>query len=154
MRKIISLLLVACFILIAGCSGASSAAPSSSAAPASSAAPSSSAPAQKETVYLECGGASNTSFIYSVLVAFSEVLNGDDSWVKMNVQATAGSTAHYQMFTYKLIQIGSGSAFADYGAWTGGSKSFPNPLHDFRNLIITSANFQTSLSGLTAASTA
>ena len=136
MKKVLSLMLVLCLLVIAGCGGTSSTTP----APTTPGTPSTDVPRQK--VYLECGGASNTSFVYSVMVALSEVVNSSSDFVGMNVQATGGSNAHYQMYVDGLVQMGTGSAYGDISAWRGGSETFPNPLQNARVLLVTATNYQ------------
>jgi TRAP transporter TAXI family solute receptor len=129
-RKLLSVLLLAMLLFATGCGGS----PESSGSESS-----------QEAVYLEAGGASNTSFVYSAMVALSEVVNNNSDYIQINVQTTAGSTAHYQMFKDGNIQIGTGSGFADVQAWNGGTSAYPDPMQNQRTILVVSRNFQSIL---------
>ena len=141
MKKIISLLLVTCLLLVAGCSGASTSTPAPT-TPANPSTPSSEAPVKKDLVTIECGGAGNTTAVYAGHVALSDAVNRNSDFVRINVQATAGSTAHYKMFEDKDIDMGTGSGWADVKAYAGGTELYPEPMLGFGTAIIISKNFQ------------
>ncbi|MGI6605660.1 MAG: TAXI family TRAP transporter solute-binding subunit [Peptococcia bacterium] len=59
------------------------------------------------------GGSSTSTWIYSFCVAISELVNQELDDVQLNVQATAGSSAHYGMLEKDQIDLGSGSTYID-----------------------------------------
>jgi TRAP-type uncharacterized transport system substrate-binding protein len=61
------------------------------------------------------------------MAAMGEAVNSKSDYINVNVQTTAGSIAHYQMFKNGEIDIGSGSGFADIEAWRGESANFSEP---------------------------
>jgi len=99
--------------------------------------------APRAPVYLEWGGAATGSFVYSAMAAMGEAVNSKSDYIKVNVQTTAGTSAHYQMLKNGDIDIGSGSGFADTEAWNGGTTTYPDPIQVQRTIMVFSRNFQT-----------
>lgn len=99
--------------------------------------------APRDPVFIEWGGAAVGSAVNSAMTAMSEAVNRHSDYIRANIQATAGTSAHYLMFKNGLIDIGSGSGFGDMEAWHGGTAMFPEPIQVWRTIAVFSRNFQT-----------
>ena len=128
-------------LLVVGCGNSSTTPPPASTPDASTSTPAEPA-APKEPVYIECGGAGNTTFVYSALVAMAEAINGTSDFVNINVQTTSGTTSHYQMIADGLVQMASGTGFSDNQAWNGKGLVYTTPMQNQCTILVYSLNFQ------------
>lgn len=97
------------------------------------------APAEKKAAVTELrfGGSGTSTWIYGFCVAMSELSNAKLTDVKLNVQATAGSSSHYGMFKKNEIDLGSGSTFIDSLAYAG-KGNFTEKFDTFSAILPTS----------------
>ena len=75
-------------------------------------------------------------------MAMAEAVNSASDFVNINVQTTAGTTSHYQMFKEGLITMGSGTGFADIQAWNGEGEVYSEPMQNQCTILVYSLNFQ------------
>ena len=143
MKKVISMLLIVCMLLVAGCSGSSAPASTPASTPASVSSTTEAAPEKHDPVFLEFGGAGLGTATYTQLAAYGEFINAQSDFVQVNVQTTAGSIAHYQMFLDKALQIATGAGSTDKLSWEGGNEIFPNQMRGQRTILVFGRTFQT-----------
>jgi TRAP transporter TAXI family solute receptor len=128
MKKTLAILLVGCMLFMSGCFSVTSFAANP--------------PEGRAPVHLVAGGAGVATTIFAVHAAMADVVNRLSDNIRITVQATAGSMAHYRMFTNGDIDIGTGSGWADATAFFGGTETFPEPRTDWGTIIIASRNLQ------------
>ena len=75
-------------------------------------------------------------------VATSEIVNRNSEFITMNVQATAGSATHFQMFEDDLLDLGSGSGLTDIQAYQGGNEQYAQPVRSWGSAIIMQILYQ------------
>lgn len=92
-----------------------------------------------EIIQLRFGGSGTTTWIYGFCVAMSELVNGKLDNIKLNVQATAGSSSHYGMFKKDEIDLGSGSTYIDSVAYAGEGQ-FTEKYDTFSAILATSVS--------------
>lgn len=73
---------------------------------------------------LRVGGAANTTFAYGFLSSWAEVIQGKNSDLNFVIQATPGSSVHYEMFEEDQIDIAAGFAPNEYMAIQGEREPF------------------------------
>jgi len=122
-KRLISLLVIACIITLAGSFTASA--------------------ERRDPVFQEWGGAGVGSFTFAAMAAIGEAINTTSDFLSVNVQTTVGSLAHYHMFEQGFLQAGSGAGTTDIEAWNGGTTNFPNPIRSFRSILVFTRTFQT-----------
>lgn len=94
-------------------------------------------------VILECGGAASGTNIFAGHVALADVVNRHSDFVTINVQETAGSTAHPRMIVNGDIHMGTSAGFADFFAFHGGHELYPESVRDyFGTALVMQLTFQ------------
>ncbi|WP_408010198.1 TAXI family TRAP transporter solute-binding subunit [Pseudalkalibacillus sp. A8] len=73
---------------------------------------------------LRVGGAANTTFAYGFLSSWAEVIEGENNDLDFVIQATPGSSVHYEMFEEDQLDLGAGFAPNEYMAIQGEREPF------------------------------
>jgi len=86
------------------------------------------------TSQLRIGGSTTSTWIYGFTSSWSEVMKDKVPDVTMNVQATAGSSAHYLMVENGDLEIASGFTPSEFYA-SKGELNFEQPFENFRAMM-------------------
>ncbi|WP_209121244.1 TAXI family TRAP transporter solute-binding subunit [Alkalihalobacillus sp. BA299] len=86
-----------------------------------------------DPVRLRVGGAGTSTWVYGFVSSWAEVIQ-EDANVNLNVQSTAGSSAHYLMIENGEIDIASGFTPSEYYAERG-EKNFEQQHEKFKALM-------------------
>ncbi|MFD1414529.1 TAXI family TRAP transporter solute-binding subunit [Oceanobacillus jeddahense] len=73
---------------------------------------------------IRVGGAANTTFAYGFLSSWSETLESENEALDFVIQATPGSSVHYEMIEEDQIDLGAGFAPNEYMALQGEREPF------------------------------
>ena len=100
--------------------------------------------AERAPVTLEVGGAAAGTNVFAGHVALADVVARHSGGnIRLNVQETAGSTAHPRMMVNGDISMGTSSGFADFFAFNGGHMLYPESVRDyFGTALVIQLNFQ------------